>query len=113
VNGTEPHKTAVLAQIAAEALEAVNEDSVYQAAANALKEHLGLYNVALFAYDKRPTRVDFEGMSGSIRRGLVTRLPPVRRCGFDRTFSQDRRTCFGQRCHTPPLIISKRRLPNQ
>ncbi len=43
---------AVLAQIAAEALEAVNEDSVYQAAANALKEHLGLYNVALFAYDK-------------------------------------------------------------
>jgi PAS domain S-box-containing protein len=45
-------QTAVLAQIAAEALEAVNEDSVYQAAANALKEHLGLYNVALFAYDK-------------------------------------------------------------
>jgi PAS domain S-box-containing protein len=93
---------AVLAQIAAEALEAVNEDSVYQSAANALKEHLGLYNVALFAYDKEPTRVDFESMSGSIRRGLVTRLPPVRRCGFDRTFCQDRRTCFGQRCHTPP-----------
>jgi len=43
---------AVLAQIAAEALEAVNEDSLYQAAAKALKEHLELYNVALFAYDK-------------------------------------------------------------
>ncbi len=43
---------AVLSQIAAEALEAVNEDAVYQVAAKALKEHLSLYNVALFAYDK-------------------------------------------------------------
>lgn len=43
---------AVLSQIAAEALEAVNEDAVYQAAAQALKEHLSLYNVALFSYDK-------------------------------------------------------------
>lgn len=43
---------AVLAQIAAEALEAVNEDAVYQVAAQALREHLSLYNVALFAYDK-------------------------------------------------------------
>ena len=44
---------AVLSQIAAEALEAVNEDAVYQVAAQALREHLDLYNVALFAYDKK------------------------------------------------------------
>lgn len=43
---------AVLAQIAAEALEAANEDSVYQVAAKALREHLSLCNVAIFAYEK-------------------------------------------------------------
>lgn len=42
---------AVLAQIAAEALEAVREEAIYHATANALQEHLHLHNVALFAYD--------------------------------------------------------------
>ncbi len=41
----------VWAEIAAEALEAVSEESVYQVAAKALREHLDLHNVALFSYD--------------------------------------------------------------
>ncbi|MCS7185353.1 MAG: GAF domain-containing protein [Armatimonadetes bacterium] len=64
----ERHRAAqmtVLSQIAAEALEAVNEDAVYQVAAQALKEHLALYNVALFAYDKNQNELVLKSCKGA------------------------------------------------
>ncbi|MCX7642184.1 MAG: PAS domain S-box protein [Armatimonadetes bacterium] len=56
---------AVLSQIAAEALEAVNEDAVYQVAAQALKEHLSLCNVALFSYDKSKHELILKSCKGA------------------------------------------------
>ncbi len=59
---------AVLSQIAAEALEAINEDAVYQVAAQALKEHLSLYNVALFAYDKNSHELILKSCKGEYEK---------------------------------------------
>ncbi len=59
---------AVLARIAAEALEAVNEDAVYQAAAKALKENLALHNVAFFAYDKEQQVLNLKACWGAYER---------------------------------------------
>lgn len=59
---------AVLAQIAAEALDAVNEDAVYQVAAQALREHLSLYNVAFFAYDKNTHELTLKACWGAYEK---------------------------------------------
>ncbi len=64
----ERHRVAqmeVLAQIAAEALEAVKEDSVYQSAVKVLKERLSLYNVAIFAYDKGKNELVLKACKGA------------------------------------------------
>ncbi|MCS7192042.1 MAG: PAS domain S-box protein [Armatimonadetes bacterium] len=60
----------VLSQIAAKALEAENEDSIYQAAVESLqvlKEHVPLYNVAIFAYDKSKQELVLKACEGAYK----------------------------------------------
>lgn len=61
---------AVLAQIAAEALGEFNVDAIYQVAAKALREHLKIYDTALFALDKEKGELVLKAHAG-VYRGIL------------------------------------------
>ncbi|MCS7224096.1 MAG: GAF domain-containing protein [Armatimonadetes bacterium] len=61
-------QTALIAQIAARALTAFNEQAVYDVAAEALREHLEIYDVALFSVDKEKGELVLRAHSGAYQR---------------------------------------------
>ncbi len=63
-------QTALLAQIAERALTALNEQAVYDVAAEALKEHLGIFDVALFSVNQEKSELILRAHSGAYQHLL-------------------------------------------